>query len=289
MDKMKDLQIKRRFKNYLPNLVSDILKLICVIIFVFPFYWMFITAFKTYNEAILTPPTLWPRNFTFQSFIDIVNMEISFGRFAFNSVVVTASIIVMQLLIMVPAAYAFAKRKFFGKGLCWSIVLVAFMIPGQVTYIPIYLMMAKARMINSLWPQILPFATNSFGIFMLRQAFMGVDESYLDAARVDGMGKLGVIFRIMVPMCKPTVITVTVIAFINGWNSYFWPKMVTTDNAYRTVSIALKEILNAYAGNEIMNFNQIMAAALVCVIPVVVLFFFCQKYILTGFSKAAMK
>ena len=176
MDKMKDLQIKRRFKNYLPNLVSDILKLICVIIFVFPFYWMFITAFKTYNEAILTPPTLWPRNFTFQSFIDIVNMEISFGRFAFNSVVVTASIIVMQLLIMVPAAYAFAKRKFFGKGLCWSIVLVAFMIPGQVTYIPIYLMMAKARMINSLWPQILPFATNSFGIFMLRQAFKQIPD-----------------------------------------------------------------------------------------------------------------
>ena len=89
MDKMKDLQIKRRFKNYLPNLVSDILKLICVIIFVFPFYWMFITAFKTYNEAILTPPTLWPRNFTFQSFIDIVNMEISFGRF-FTRWVMTA-------------------------------------------------------------------------------------------------------------------------------------------------------------------------------------------------------
>ena len=289
MDKMKDLQIKRRFKNYLPNLVSDILKLICVIIFVFPFYWMFITAFKTYNEAILTPPTLWPRNFTFQSFIDIVNMEISFGRFAFNSVVVTASIIVMQLLIMVPAAYAFAKRKFFGKGLCWSIVLVAFMIPGQVTYIPIYLMMAKARMINSLWPQILPFATNSFGIFMLRQAFMGVDESYLDAARVDGMGKLGVIFRIMVPMCKPTLVTMVLMSFIGGWNSYFWPKMITTTDVRRTIAVGVTYLRQTFSGLETSNYNEIMAGAVMGIVPIILLFLILQKYIMTGMSKAAMK
>ena len=290
MDKMKDLQIKRRFKNYLPNLVSDILKLICVIIFVFPFYWMFITAFKTYNEAILTPPTLWPRNFTFQSFIDIVNMEISFGRFAFNSVVVTASIIVMQLLIMVPAAYAFAKRKFFGKGLCWSIVLVAFMIPGQVTYIPIYLMMAKARMINSLWPQILPFATNSFGIFMLRQAFMGVDESYLDAARVDGMGKLGVIFRIMVPMCKPTLVTMVLMSFIGGWNTYFWPSIIANDSVnVRVLTLGLMHLKQSFSGESIRNYHEIMAGALISILPVLVMFAIFQKQMLSGYTKAAMK
>ena len=124
---------------------------------------------------------------------------------------------------------------------------------------------------------------------MLRQNFKAVDESYIDAGRVDGMGRLGIIRHVLVPMCKPTVITVTIIAFINGWNSYFWPKMVTTRNDYRTVSIALKEISSSFAGLEFMNFNKIMAASVVTIIPVVILFLLCQRYILTGFSKAAMK
>ena len=286
MDKMKDLQIKRRFKNYLPNLVSDILKLICVIIFVFPCYWMFITAFKTYNEAILTPPTLWPRNFTFQSFIDIVNMEISFGRFAFNSVVVTASIIVMQLLIMVPAAYAFAKRKFFGKGLCWSIVLVAFMIPGQVTYIPIYLMMAKARMINSLWPQILPFATNSFGIFMLRQAFKQIPDELVESARLDNASELQIMTRIMLPMAKSSMVTIAMFSFVSHWNAYFWPLVMTNNDKYRPLTMYIEKIKDAEYG---LIWNNIMAANVILVVPVLIVFLFASKKIIKAFAYNGMK
>ena len=286
MDKMKDLQIKRRFKNYLPNLVSDILKLICVIIFVFPFYWMVITAFKTYNEAILTPPTLWPRNFTFQSFIDIVNMEISFGRFAFNSVVVTASIIVMQLLIMVPAAYAFAKRKFFGKGLCWSIVLVAFMIPGQVTYIPIYLMMAKARMINSLWPQILPFATNSFGIFMLRQAFKQIPDELVESARLDNASELQIMTRIMLPMAKSSMVTIAMFSFVSHWNAYFWPLVMTNNDKYRPLTMYIEKIKDAEYG---LIWNNIMAANVILVVPVLIVFLFASKKIIKAFAYNGMK
>ena len=283
---MKDLQIKRRFKNYLPNLVSDILKLICVIIFVFPFYWMIITAFKTYNEAILTPPTLWPRNFTFQSFIDIVNMEISFGRFAFNSVVVTASIIVMQLLIMVPAAYAFAKRKFFGKGLCWSIVLVAFMIPGQVTYIPIYLMMAKARMINSLWPQILPFATNSFGIFMLRQAFKQIPDELVESARLDNASELQIMTRIMLPMAKSSMVTIAMFSFVSHWNAYFWPLVMTNNDKYRPLTMYIEKIKDAEYG---LIWNNIMAANVILVVPVLIVFLFASKKIIKAFAYNGMK
>ena len=286
MDKMKDLQIKRRFKNYLPNLVSDILKLICVIIFVFPFDWMFITAFKTDNEAILTPPTLWPRKFTFQSFIDIVNMEISFGRFAFNSVVVTASIIVMQLLIMVPAAYAFAKRKFFGKGLCWSIVLVAFMIPGQVTYIPIYLMMAKARMINSLWPQILPFATNSFGIFMLRQAFKQIPDELVESARLDNASELQIMTRIMLPMAKSSMVTIAMFSFVSHWNAYFWPLVMTNNDKYRPLTMYIEKIKDAEYG---LIWNNIMAANVILVVPVLIVFLFASKKIIKAFAYNGMK
>lgn len=283
---MQNLQIKRRIKNYLPNLVSDLLKIACIIIMVFPFYWMVITAFKTYNEAIRTPPTLWPINFTFQSFIDIVNMEVSFGRFAINSVIVTASIIVLQLLIMVPAAYAFAKRKFPGKGLCWSVVLVAFMIPGQVTYIPVYLMMAKAKLINSLWPQILPFATNSFGIFMLRQAFKQIPDELVESARLDNANELQIMTRIMLPMAKSSMVTIAMFSFVSHWNAYFWPLVMTNNDKYRPLTMYIEKIKDAEYG---LIWNNIMAANVILVVPVVIVFLFASKKIIQAFAYNGMK
>lgn len=283
---MQNLQIKRRIKNYLPNLVSDLLKIACIIIMVFPFYWMVITAFKTYNEAIRTPPTLWPINFTFQSFIDIVNMEVSFGRFAINSVIVTASIIVLQLLIMVPAAYAFAKRKFPGKGLCWSVVLVAFMIPGQVTYIPVYLMMAKAKLINSLWPQILPFATNSFGIFMLRQAFKQIPDELVESARLDNANELQIMTRIMLPMAKSSMVTIAMFSFVSHWNAYFWPLVMTNNDKYRPLTMYIEKIKDAEYG---LIWNNIMAANVILVVPVVIVFLFASKKIIKAFAYNGMK
>lgn len=283
---MQNLQIKRRIKNYLPNLVSDLLKIACIIIMVFPFYWMVITAFKTYNEAIRTPPTLWPINFTFQSFIDIINMEVSFGRFAINSVIVTASIIVLQLLIMVPAAYAFAKRKFPGKGLCWSVVLVAFMIPGQVTYIPVYLMMAKAKLINSLWPQILPFATNSFGIFMLRQAFKQIPDELVESARLDNANELQIMTRIMLPMAKSSMVTIAMFSFVSHWNAYFWPLVMTNNDKYRPLTMYIEKIKDAEYG---LIWNNIMAANVILVVPVVIVFLFASKKIIKAFAYNGMK
>lgn len=283
---MQNLQLKRRIKNYLPNLVSDILKIACIIIMVFPFYWMVITAFKTYNEAIRTPPTLWPQNFTFQSFIDIVNMEVSFGRFALNSVIVTASIIVLQLLIMVPAAYAFAKRRFPGKGICWSVVLVAFMIPGQVTYIPVYLMMAKAKLINSLWPQILPFATNSFGIFMLRQAFKQIPDELVESARLDNANELQIMTRIMLPMAKSSMVTIAMFSFVSHWNAYFWPLVMTNSDKYRPLTMYIEKIKDAEYG---LIWNNIMAANVILVVPVVIVFLFASKKIIQAFAYNGMK
>ena len=270
------------------NTVRFIFALLITLVFIFPIFWMVSTSLKPEDEVLNATQTLLPVKWQFSNYATVMRKE-PFLRYMLNTAIVTAGSMLLELSTGILAAYSFARGRYRGKPAMFIFVLGAMMVPIQVTFVPLYVMIARAGLKNTYLGLIIVGAVSPYTIFMLRQAFMGVDESYLDAARVDGMGKLGVIFRIMVPMCKPTVITVTVIAFINGWNSYFWPKMVTTDNAYRTVSIALKEILNAYAGNEIMNFNQIMAAALVCVIPVVVLFFFCQKYILTGFSKAAMK
>lgn len=293
---MSETIVKNPGKNYLAAArrrrlraaLQTFCALLLTLIVVFPLYWMLISSLKSTDELLLSHPTFFPKELHFENY-SAVFQKFPMGRFMLNSLIVTTACTIIQVITGVMAAYAFSKGQFAGRDLLFTLLLGALMVPMQVTFIPTYIMVSRLGWMNTYIGLVLPEAVSAYFIFMLRQNFKAVDESYLDAARVDGMGRAGMIRNVLVPMCKPTVITVTVIAFINGWNSYFWPKMVTTDNAYRTVSIALKEILNAYAGNEIMNFNQIMAAALVCVIPVVVLFFFCQKYILTGFSKAAMK
>ena len=178
------------------------------------------------------------------------------------------------------------KRKFFGKGLCWSIVLVAFMIPGQVTYIPIYLMMAKARMINSLWPQILPFATNSFGIFMLRQAFKQIPDELVESARLDNASELQIMTRIMLPMAKSSMVTIAMFSFVSHWNAYFWPLVMTNNDKYRPLTMYIEKIKDAEYG---LIWNNIMAANVILVVPVLIVFLFASKKIIKAFAYNGMK
>ncbi|MEG2315434.1 MAG: carbohydrate ABC transporter permease, partial [Clostridia bacterium] len=194
-------QLRRRVRNYLPHLLWDLLKIAVVLCFVFPFFWMFVTSFKTYSEAIRTPPTMWPQVFTFDAYRSILyDMNIDMGRYGLNSVLVTAGVIVLQLIMMVPTAYAFAKFQFFGRGFLFGIVLIAFMIPVQVTFIPVYLLMSRWQMINSLWPQILPFGANAFGIFLLRQGFSQIPNEIIESAKLDHATEGQIIWNIMVPM-----------------------------------------------------------------------------------------
>lgn len=226
-------QIKRRLRNYLPNLPGDIFKIAIMLIFIFPFYWMIITAFKTYSEAIQTPPTLWPQNFTLEAFTNIFSRGIDITQYAINSVVVTLSVIAIQLVVMVPASYAFSKRRFPLQGILFGIVLIAFMIPGQITYISVYLMMSKAKLINSLWPQILPLGANAFGIFMLRQGFKQIPDEIIESARLDNASEAQIMTRICLPMCKSSMITIAMFSFSAVWNAYFWPLVMTNSDKFR--------------------------------------------------------
>ena len=249
---------------------------------------MIISSVKFTDELLLAVSTFWPREWHWENYANVLE-KAPFALYFFNTIVATVAIMVLQIVIGIFAAYGFAKGSFWGKDFLFVLVLGALMVPIQITFIPIYVMISKAGWINTFAGLIIPEAVSAYFIFMLRQNFMSVDNSYLEAARVDGMGRIGVIFRILVPMCKPAIITVSIITFINGWNSYFWPKMVTTNPTRRTIALGIAELRKAYAGTEIMNFNEIMAGSLMSIVPVIILFLFCQKYILTGFSKAAIK
>ena len=201
----------------------------------------------------------------------------------------TAGILISQVVTGIFAGYGFSKGKFKGQGLCFVVVLGALMIPIQVTFIPLYIMIANWGLSDTFLGLILPDVVSPYYIFMLRQSFMAIDDSYVDAAKVDGLGRIGIITKVLAPMCKSTLFTVTLVTFTNGWNNYFWPKIIARGEKRRVLTIGLAHLQNTFAGNETMNNHEIMAGAVLAVVPVIILFFIFQKYMLTGYSKAAMK
>ena len=166
---------------------------------------MVFTSFKPYKETTIYPPTLLPTNWTTEGYVKALEM-VDVATFLKNSLIVSLTVLVLQYLVIVPAAYAFARCKFRFKGFFFGIVLLGFMIPQQVTFIPIYLMFSKAGLLQSLIPQILPFISNAFGIFLLRQYFMQIPEEIIEAARLDDAGELKIILRIMIPMARPAIL-----------------------------------------------------------------------------------
>ena len=293
---MSETIVKNPGKNYLAAArrrrlraaLQTFCALLLTLIVVFPLYWMLISSLKSTDELLLSHPTFFPKELHFENY-SAVFQKFPMGRFMFNSLIVTTACTIIQVITGVMAAYAFSKGQFAGRDLLFTLILGALMVPMQVTFIPTYIMVSRLGWMNTYIGLVLPEAVSAYFIFMLRQNFKAVDESYLDAARVDGMGRAGMIRNVLVPMCKPTVITVTVIAFINGWNSYFWPKMITTTDVRRTIAVGVTYLRQTFSGLETSNYNEIMAGAVMGIVPIILLFLILQKYIMTGMSKAAMK
>lgn len=279
--------MKQKIKRYLPHLPGDLLKIAVILVFVFPFYWMASTAFKPYAEAIQTPPTLWPHQFTLDNLREIFTGSDSILQYALNSVVVTVSVVVLQVLVMVPAAYAFATREFPLKGLLFGIVLVAFMIPEQITYISVYLMFSKAKMINSLWPQILPFGANAFGIFLLRQSFRQINSEIFEAARMDDAGEFKIMVKVALPMCRSSLIATMMLSVISIWNSYFWPLVMTNNDKYRPLTLFVEKMKQDV--EQGLQWNMIMAGNLILVVPIIIIYCFGSKQIIKAFTYNGVK
>ena len=283
-----DLNEAARHKKKVMTVLQYVLATIVLLIVVFPIYWMLVSSVKSQEEILLPVPTLWPREFHFENYINVLKRG-NFIKYYYNTAVMTAGILISQVVTGIFAGYGFAKGKFKGQNLCFIIVLGALMIPLQVTFIPIYIMMANWGMSETFIGLILPEAVSPYYIFMLRQTFMSIDDSYLEAARMDGLGRIGMITKIPVPMCKSTLFTVTLVTFTNGWNAYFWPKIIAKGETRRVLTVGLAYLKNTFAGQATMNNHEIMAGAVLAVVPVIILFFIFQKYMLTGYSKAAMK
>ncbi len=281
---MKKTVMKKKGR-ILGGALNAALKLLLIFLIAYPFIWMVFTSFKPYKETTIYPPTLIPTNWTTEGYVKALEM-VDVATFLKNSLIVSLSVLVLQYLVIVPAAYAFARCKFRFKGFFFGIVLLGFMIPQQVTFIPIYLMFSRAGLLQSLIPQILPFISNAFGIFLLRQYFMQIPEEIIEAARLDDAGELKIILRIMIPMARPAIFTIGLLSFISSWNSYFWPLIMTTKDAYRTLPIGVA-MLNSQEGGRL--WNVLMAGNMFLVVPILIVYLFANKQIRKAFAYSGIK
>ena len=267
------------------HILNVCLKLCIIVVIAFPFYWMVSTSLKDYTEALQFPPTLFPKTVHWENYTHVFEI-VPIGLYFRNSVVVSLLVLVLQYLIIVPAAYSFARHEYFGKNLFFGIVLLGLMIPQQITFLPVYFMFSKMRLLKTCRPLVLPFISNPFGIFMLRQYFMQIPQEVIEAARLDDAGNMKIMFKVMMPMAKPALITIGLLSFISTWNSYFWPLIMTSSETFRTLPVGIAALKSS---ETLQMWHIIMAGNVVLVIPILLVYMFASKKIRNSFVYSGIK
>lgn len=267
------------------KIVESIVLIFMIIIFLFPFIWMISTSLKTTQEAIQIPPSIIPSKIVIENYLKAWSSG-PFLRYLGNSLFITLSVLVIQFIVMVPAAYAFSKIKFKGSNILFGIVLIGLMVPAQITFLPIYMMMSKAELINTYVPLILPFMTSSFGIFLLRQNFMQISDEIIEAAKLDNSSDLKIMFKVMLPMAKPAVITFALFSFIYHWNNYFWPLVMSNSDLVRTLPIGVAMLKES---EGVTNWNVVMAGNVMLTAPILLLYTILNNKIKTAFAYPGIK
>ena len=271
-------------KHALTALLRTVGTMVVIVIFLGPFAWMILTSFQTVAEATSIPPTFWVESLNFDNYVQAF-ARVDFLHFGVNSLVITGATVAVQILCVVPAAYAFARLRFAGRNVLFGIVLATMLIPGQLIFLPVFVMFARAGLLNTHASLILPFVASGFGLFMLRQTFMQVPDALLEAARLDNASEFRILWTIMLPMARPTIATIGLLTFMSSWNSYFFPLVWTTTDAVRTLPLAVDRLVRV---DEIAP-NIAMAGNMLLIIPVLIVFFFVRRHIMSAFTYTGVK
>ena len=274
-------------RNRILKAVTYTLLTFWAILVLFPFYWMVLTSVKSYgaynSEWI---PQLYTLSPTLQNYRDAFTAVPLAGYFT-NTIVFTVATTALMLVVTVLAAFAFARLNFRGKDLAFTLFLSLMMIPTELVVITNYVTITNADLRNTFTGLILPSVTSVFYIYLLKENFSQIPDELYYAAKVDGTSDLKYLFKVLIPICKPTIVTITILKVIECWNSYVWPRLVTDDQAYFLVSNGIQEIRENGFGRE--NIPAMMAAVVVISVPLIVLFLIFRKKIMAGVSRGGMK
>ena len=256
------------------------------IVMIAPFAIMVLTSFKPQSEILTADFHMLPERWAMIQNYSAATQKVSLLRYMLNGLVVTAAILMLQVLTSLPAAYALAKLRFRGRDTLFGLVLLCLLVPVHATAIPIYLLLYKTGILNTYGALILPFALSVFGIFLMRQFFMTVPDDLIDAARIDGMRDFGIVWRVMLPTAVPALIAFGIFSVIAHWNDYFWPLIAVSNEHLFTPPLGVAFFRENGGGTD---YGPLMAAATVTILPLVVAFLIAQRRFIEGITFTGMK
>jgi len=285
----KNIKKKMRKGRILKKFFSYLLLSIFGLTMVLPFIWMISTSFKEAIEVFTEDPLNWrtwiPQNFVWQNYLEVFKV-LPFLKFYFNSIVVAICVTLGVVVSSSLAGYAFSRLNFAGRDKIFFAYLATMMIPGAVVIIPVFILMRYLGWIDSYKALIIPAMFTAYGTFMLRQFFMTLPKDLEDAAKIDGCGFFGIFCRIILPLSKPALATLTVFTFIGNWQSLLWPLLVTNSIKMFTVPIGLAYFQSQY---YLVNWTMLMAASAMAIMPIIIIFLFAQKFFIEGIKLEGIK
>lgn len=256
-----------------------------LVLMVLPFLWMGISSIKPDAEVVSVPPTWWPETATLDNYTQLFR-RIDFTTYFVNSTVIAVAVTGGNMLFGSMLGYALAKLEFPGKRLLFALVLGTLMVPGVVTFVPMFVLTTNLGLTNTLPGMFLPFMAAPLGVFLMRQFISGLPDELIQAARIDGAGELRIFFQVILPLCGPALATLGIISFLGSWNNFLWPLVVATQEDKFTLPVALA----LYAtGQNATKYGLLLAGAVVVVIPVIAVFLFLQRHIMQGIAMTGIK
>lgn len=250
-----------------------------------PFVWMLVGSVKTEQELRQRPPTWWPVTFTWDNFSAWFG-RLDMSTFFINSVIVAVFTVLGTLIFCSMVGYALAKLEFPGKRALFIVVLITLMVPGVVTFVPLFVVVSKLGLISTYAALILPFLTGPLGVFLMRQFILGIPDSLIEAARIDGASELRIFTRIVLPLCGPALATLAILTFLGSWNNFLWPLVIAQSESMYTLPVAL----SLYSvGQNATNYGVLLAGSTLVIAPVLVLFLALQRYFIQGIVATGIK
>ncbi|MDD3420490.1 MAG: carbohydrate ABC transporter permease [Candidatus Gastranaerophilales bacterium] len=273
------------------NILMHFFLIIVSIISLLPFVWLLSTALKSGGENIFAyPPELIPRHITFDSFTGVW-AQIPFMAYIWNSLIVAGVTVVLNLLFSSLAAYPLARMQFGGKNFVFFAILSTIMVPFQVIMIPVYLIVLKLGLVdtvsdfNGFLGLILPFAVNAFGIFLMRQSYMGIPKEMDEAAICDGCNSFELWYKVLLPMSKPALATLAIFTFVGCWGEFLWPSIVLSKQTMFTLPVGINHLQGVFSS----NWRYIAAGSVISTVPILIFFLSLQKYFISGQNQGALK
>ena len=286
MDYEKIEQSEKR-RRILGKGVTYLFLTIWALIVLFPFYWMVLTSFKSYasyNAEVV--PTFFTLSPTWENYVNAFT-TVPLGRYLLNTLIFTLATTAIMIVVITLAAYAFARLSFRGKNALFTLFLSLMMIPTELVMITNFATITNLELRNTFWGLILPSVTSVFYIYLLKENFEQVPDELYYAAKVDATSDMKYLWKVMIPICRPTIITIIILKIIECWNSYVWPRLITDDPTMYLVSNGIQEIRENGFGRE--NIPAMMAAVVVISVPLIILFLIFRKKIMSGVSRGGTK